>query len=208
MQNVLAVIFREESEGFQAMTQLRQLPSTEKAAILQMVLVKNQDKKISVCDSYDSGLNTTDDMILGGLIGSLVGVLGGPLGVLLMGSYGVLAGSLFDEEDALDSEIMLEAVADKMVDGEVALIALVNEEDESYLDAQLGSFKAEIIRFDAAVVADEIEQAQEMEKEMARQARADMKKAKKAERKEKIDEKRAKIAADWESFKAKFKKED
>lgn len=208
MQNVLAVIFKEESEGFQAMTQLRQLPSTEKAAILQMVLVKNQDKKISVCDSYDSGLNTTDDMILGGLIGSLVGVLGGPLGVLLMGSYGVLAGSLFDEEDALDSEIMLEAVADKMVDGEVALIALVNEEDESYLDAQLGSFKAEIIRFDAAVVADEIEQAQEMEKEMARQARADMKKAKKAERKEKIDEKRAKIAADWESFKAKFKKED
>ncbi len=207
MQNVLAVIFNEESQGFQAMTQLRQLPSTEKAAILQMVLVKSQDKKLNVCDSYDSGLNTTDDMILGGLIGSLVGVLGGPLGVLLMGSYGLLAGSLFDEEDALDSQAMIATVADKMVDGEVALIALVNEEDESVLDEQLKAFDAQIIRFDAAVVADEIEQAQEMEKEMARQARADMKKAKKAERQEKIEEKRAKISADWEAFKAKFKKE-
>ncbi len=204
MQNVLAVIFKEESQGYQAMTQLRQLESTESTAILQMVLVKRQGKNLNVCDSYDSGLNTTDDMILGGLVGSVVGILGGPLGVLLMGSYGMLAGSMFDEADALDGQAMIATVADKMEDGEVALIALVNEQDESVLDAQLSSFDAEVARFDAAVVADEVEQAQEMEKEMARQARADMRKAKKAERKEKVEEKRAKISADWEAFKAKL----
>ncbi len=204
MQNILAVIFKEESQGYQAMTQLRQLPGSEKAAILQMVLVKHQNGRLVALDEYDSGINTTDDMILGGLVGSVIGVLGGPMGVLLMGSYGMLAGSLFDDEDALDGQVMIDTVAKKMVEGEVALIALVNEEDESYLDSQLSSFDAEVARFDAAVVADEVEQAQEMEKEMARQARAQMKKTKKEERKEKIDQKREKIKADWEAFKAKF----
>ncbi len=208
LQNILAVIFENESEGYQAMTQLRQLEPTENSTILQMVLVKNQDGRLSVCDSYDSGIDTTDDMLLGGLVGSLVGVLGGPVGVLLMGSYGMLAGSLLDDEDALDSAALIEKVAGKMVDGEVALIAMVNEENEAILDSQLSSFKAEVVRFDAAVVAEEVEEAQQMEKELARQAKAELRKAKKAERKEKIDQKREKLEADFEAFKAKFKKKD
>ncbi len=207
MQNILAVIFKQQSEGFQAMTQLRQLPSTEKSAILQMVLVKSENGKLDVCDSFDSGLNTSDDTILGGLIGSLIGVLGGPVGVLLMGSYGALAGSLFDDEDALEGEALIEKVAGMMVDGEVALIALVNEEDESVLDAQLRSFDVEIVRFDAAVVAEEIDEAQEAEKELARQAKAELRKQKKEERKKSIEEKREKMSANWESFKEKMKKD-
>ena len=71
------------------------------------------------------GINTTDDMLIGGLVGSLVGVLGGPLGVLLMGSYGMLAGSLIDSADAVSGETMIEMTAGKMLQGEVALIALV-----------------------------------------------------------------------------------
>ncbi len=204
MENLVAVLFEKESEGYQAMTQLRQLPDSDQALILQMVLVKRQGNNMNVCDRYDSGVNTTDDTMVGGLVGSLVGVLGGPVGVLLMGSYGMLAGSLFDEEDALSGEAMIETVAGKMVDGEVALIALVDEENESFLDGQLSGFKAQIIRFDAAAVAEEIEEAQRAEKELARQAKAEVRKAKKEERKKNIEEKRAKIKADFEAFKEKF----
>ncbi len=204
MENILAVLFEKESEGYQAMTQLRQLPDSDKALILQMVLVKREGNNLNVCDRYDSGVNTTDDTMVGGLVGSLVGVLGGPVGVLLMGSYGMLAGSLFDEEDALEGDALIEMVSDKMIDGEVALIALVDEESEEYLDAQLSGFKAQVLRFDAATVAEEVEEAERAEKELARQAKAEVRKAKKEERKKNIEEKREKIKADFKALKEKL----
>ena len=207
MQNIIAVIFKNESEGFQAMTQLRQLPATEKASILQMVLVKREENGIRVCDRYDSGINTSDDTMIGGLVGSLVGVMGGPIGVLLMGSYGMLAGSMLDATDAISDAAMIETVAGKLISGEVALIALAEEEEESFIDAQLSGFQTEIARFDAAVVAAEVDEAIEMEQEMARQARQELRKSKKEDRKMKIEEKRAKLSAEFAEFKAKFKKD-
>ena len=40
MQNIITAIFKVESEGYQAITTLRQLPVTDNSAILQMALVK------------------------------------------------------------------------------------------------------------------------------------------------------------------------
>ena len=205
MQNIIAAVFENESEGFQAMTQLRQNPFTKQAAISQMALIKSKDNALEVLDRFDSGVDTADDMLIGGLVGSLVGILGGPIGVLLMGSYGLLAGTLFDMDDAINDEAMVETVADKLVDGEVALIALVDEDDEAYLDEQLGKFKTEIMRFDAATVAQEVDEAVKMEKEMARQARADLRRSKKEEFKQGVEEKRSKISADFAALKEKFK---
>ena len=207
MQNIIAAIFENESEGFQAMTQLRQNPVTDDAAILQLALVKNRDNKIGVLDRFETGFDTSDDMLIGGLVGSLVGVLGGPVGVLLMGSYGMLAGSLFDMDDAINDEAMVETVAGKLLDGEVALIALADEKKEAYLDEQLGKFKTQILRFDAAVVAQEVDEAEKMEKEMARQARAELRKSKKDDFKKGVEEKRSKISADFAALKEKVKSE-
>ena len=46
-----------------------------------------------------------DDTWKGSLIGSLVGVLGGPLGVLLGGSMGMLIGGAVDANDMMDNPI-------------------------------------------------------------------------------------------------------
>ena len=45
MQNILAALFEKESEGFQAITELRQNPIADKYAILQMGLVKREGDK-------------------------------------------------------------------------------------------------------------------------------------------------------------------
>jgi uncharacterized membrane protein len=196
MYNIIAAIFDVESEGYQAMTTLSKTPIIEETSILQMALVKRENGAIKVCDSYDSGIHTTDDMLLGGLLGGLIGILGGPLGVLLMGSYGALAGSLLDAGDALDSATVIEKVAEKLVDGEVALIATVDEENEDVLDGKLNAFKVVIARFDAAVVAKEVEQAAQAEKEMQRLARVELREAKKKELKAKEEADEAKFNAD------------
>ena len=206
MYNIIAAIFDVESEGYQAMTTLSKTPIIEETSILQMALVKRENGAIKVCDSYDSGIHTTDDMLLGGLLGGLIGILGGPMGVLLMGSYGTLAGSLVDTGDALDSATVMEKVADKLMDGEVALVMLAEEINEDEIDSKLKGYKVTIARFDAAVVAEEVEQAEEAQKEMERQARKELRAAKKEERKDKREAKKAEISASFADFKEKFKK--
>lgn len=200
MQNVVAVIFKNESEGFQAMSELRQKPVTEQTAIMQLMLVKRENNAFNVCESFDSGLTTSDDMLAGGIIGSLMGILGGPIGVLLLGSYGALIGSVFDAEDAIDESAMIEKVAEKMVEGEVALVMLANETDEAALNARLQKFDVEVVRFDAAVVAAEVEEAIRVEREMDRLARKELRDTKKAEFQGKVEARRAKIKADFEKL--------
>ena len=114
MQNIITAIFKVESEGYQAITTLSQLPVTDASAILQMALVKREPNGISVCDTFDSGAHTTDDTLHCGLIGGLVGILGGPIGVLLSGSAGALIGSAVDAKDARNSASLIETVADKL----------------------------------------------------------------------------------------------
>ena len=206
MQNIIAAIFEVESEGFQAITTLSKESVTKTSAILQMALVKREGNSITTLDSFNSGVHTTDDTMVGGLVGSLVGVLGGPIGVLLMGSYGLMAGSMIDAGDAIVDASLMEAVANKMQDGTVALIVLAEEEDEAVIDGKLSGLKAEIFRYDAAVIADEVAEARRMQIEMERQALEELRKTKKAEYKAKVDEKRAKLAADFEALKAKFNK--
>ena len=207
-QNIVVGLFEVESEAYQALTQLKQYPGDERSYVSAAVLVKKENGVLRTLDGFDTGANTADDMAVGGLVGALFGILGGPIGVLLGGSYGMLIGSAFDTDDALTNASMLEQIAGKMVDNEVAIIGLAYEEDEAILDQKLAGFKVMIVRFDAAAVASEVEEAQMLEAEMARQARKELRDEKKAARKDKREEKKAKLSADWEGFKAKFKKKD
>ena len=205
MQNIVAVLFRNESEGFQAITELRNEPVTDKYAILQAALVKRQGGELSVCDSFDSRIQKESGAVVGGLVGTMLGILGGPIGVILMGAYGALAGSLTGEAGAAESEAMLEIVAGKILDGELALVALVDEAEEIDLDEKLVKFNnIEIARFDAAVVAAELEEAEQMQMEMLRQTRRQLREVKYGPQKKAIEEKRAVLDEDFANFKSQF----
>ena len=205
VQNIVVGLFEVESEAYQAMTQIKQYPGDERSYISAAALVKKENGVIHTLDAFDSGIHTTDDTAVGGLVGALFGVLGGPIGLLLGGSYGVLVGSVMDASDVLAGTSMLEQISKKLQDGEVAVIGLAYEEDEAILDQRLSGFKTIIARFDAAAVAAEVEEAQQMEAEMARLARKELRDEKKAARKEKRAEKKAKLSAEWEGLKAKIK---
>lgn len=125
--------------------------------------------------------------------------------MLFTGSMGALVGSVKDISDAEKNESMLERVSGKMEEGNVALIALVQEEDESILDRCLSKFRNETIRWDAAVIAAEVEEAQKLEKEMKRQAKERMRDQKKDEHRQHLEQKREKIHANFEMMKEKMK---
>lgn len=202
MENVVTVIFNVESEAYQAFSDLKHLIS-ESCTITQMGIVKKQNDRILLCEGYDTGIDTTDDTQKGGLIGSLVGILGGPLGVLLGGSVGVMIGSTVDANDAQKNASLLEKVSSMLEEGDRAIVALAMEKDESLLESRLKPYDTTIIRHDAAVVAQEVEDAQKLQKEMEKEAKERLRRAKKEERKGEIEAKRAKIRADFEKFKKK-----
>ncbi|MBR6472483.1 MAG: DUF1269 domain-containing protein, partial [Firmicutes bacterium] len=193
MQNIIAAVFKNEREGFQAIAELKKQPVNEKAVILQMALVKRDEKGFEICDRYDNGLLTSSETIIGGLMGGVLGILGGPIGVLLMGSYGALLGSVADTTDVIGGEVLLEMVANKLADGDTALIMLTEEDDEAVFDEELKKFNCEIARFDAAAVAEEVEEAARLEVEMARQARYDLRKTILDDHKTAVEEKRSKL---------------
>lgn len=208
VQNIVVGLFEVESEAYQALAELRQNPGNDSSYLSAAALIKKENGALRMLDGFDTGADTSDDMAVGGLVGALFGILGGPVGILLGGSYGMLVGSVLDTDDTVMNASMLEQISKKMVDGEIAIIGLAYEENEEILDAKLNKFKTTIVRFDAATVAAEVEEAAALEDEMARQARKDLRDEKKAARKEKREEKKAKMSAEWEGFKARFKKKD
>ncbi len=186
--NVIVTVFKVESEGFQALTELKQAAGSESYFVTAAALVKKEGKTCVVLDGFDTGAKTVDDELKGGLLGMLVGVLGGPVGMLLGGAYGAIVGMNLDAADALYGASMLEQIADKLDDGMVALVALADEEDPAVLDEKFSKFDAVIARFDANAVADEVDEACEMQVEMARQARMKLRKEKKDAVREELKE--------------------
>lgn len=199
-QNMVLCVFNIESEAYQAFAELKKAPAEEKSILSEAVLIKKENGQINVIDSFDTGVATINDTALGGLVGACLGILGGPLGVLLLGSYGALVGSVFDLGDAIDQSSMIEQIAGKIPDDEQVIVALAAEEDESILDGKLAKFDASIVRFDAVVIAEEVEEAREVEAELARQARIAMRKEKTDEFKKRVEERRAKIKSAFEEM--------
>jgi uncharacterized membrane protein len=167
MYNIVGAMFASEEEARKAMDALAETPEINGTTILQMSLMKRKGGELKLCDNFTSENLTSNDTVKGGLIGGLIGILGGPLGVLLGGATGALVGKAVDKEDKLDSKTLIAQAAKKLEEGDLALIILANENDETVLDHMLVKYNDVVIRYDADVIAKEVEQAEKMEKEMA-----------------------------------------
>ena len=196
--NVVIAIFDVESEAYQAFSELKRANVGEGYAVPEAVLFKNENKTINVVDGFsvtpaDSGTAT------GIVIGSLVGIIGGPIGVILGAAFGAQAGMASDTGRALGDASVVAVVASKVFEGEIAIAALVSE-DEPAFDAVFANFKTTILRFDAADVADDVDRLYELEAEISNQVLEEVKADCRAARAERREERRAKIKADLEEY--------
>ena len=188
MENIFVVNFKVESEAFQAMTETRQDPINDSRTVSQALLVKK----------------TANDTGIGGMVGALVGIIGGPVGVLLGGGLGAMVGELVDASDALDNASLIEKVCDAISDGETAMIALVSEKDPESFSGKLAKFDVEVSSFDAAEVAAEIADAEELERQMKKEARSKLRAEKAEAFGKKVAEQRAKITESFDNLKKKL----
>ncbi|HEM3695436.1 TPA: DUF1269 domain-containing protein [Streptococcus suis] len=205
MENIVVSIFHVESEAFQAFSELKQFGQTENTKLAQVSIVKAEDGIVKVKDSFDLMNSVGSDYFEGGLIGSLIGILGGPLGVL----FGFVAGGTIGASISLDKELakseLITTVSEKLTNGEVAIIALVQENDESVLNGIFEKYQTIIERWDVATVSAEVESALEIQKDLAHQAKARLIADKKEARHEKFDKLKADIKEKFDKLKADIK---
>ncbi|MBH5328219.1 DUF1269 domain-containing protein [Eikenella sp. S3360] len=204
-QNIIVALFDISSEAYQAFSELKAYTQTADTLIAQAVLVKKENGLIIPAESTDFTANTAEGAWTGGLIGSLVGVLGGPVGMLLGGAAGALIGSDAGTAATLGEGLLLENTARKLDDGSTAVVILAQESDEAVLDGFFNRFKTVILRQDAAVAQRDVLAAVEAQQEVARQAHEAWKQQRKAERKEKVEAFKADIKQKFDELAAKLK---
>ena len=170
-ENVVLANYKVESEAYQALSELKRDTANANYTISQAMIVKRENGKLNVMDGFVNGITTGDDTWMGGLLGGLIGILGGPIGVLLGGSVGMLVGGAVDAGEMVGDTSLLEKAGDSIADGETAIILLAQEEYETALTAKLNDFDVSITRLDAAEVAAEVEHAKEVERQMAKETR-------------------------------------
>ena len=164
--------------------------------------MKNENGKIVKKDEFDTGIESINDTANGALIGGLVGILGGPVGMLLGSSYGILVGGTIDAVESYDNSLLINQVAAKISESQTAILMLATEKQNDSVARDLSNFTARVDEFTAADVKAEVDAAIELEHRLQEEARQEMKEAKKAEWDAKAEAKKAEREAKAEAKKA------
>ena len=193
-ENVIAVSFPEEADAYEALARLKELDSEGTVGVRgAAVVTREQDGKITVKDQF--GQESYEDTTGGGLLGLLVGVLGGPLGVLVGGVTGLLIGSLFDEDDDDNTRSVLADISKSIRVGPPGLLAEMSEDTPAAVDAVIAHLNGTMVRRSASDVQLEIAAAEDAQRAAKQKARQELREARHKEHKEKVDEKVADLKA-------------
>jgi len=188
-ENVLVVGFSDDSSAYEAMTNLQELDSQGQVKVVAAAVVtRHEDGRIDVKDEV--GEDSLAGTASGGLVGLLIGILGGPFGVLLGGATGLLIGSLYDMADADDTDSVLSEVSKTVEAGHNAVLAQVVEQSPEVVDTAMARLSGTVVRRPVYDVESEIAAAQEAQREAKKEAR---KKLREARREKRHDEAHAKV---------------
>jgi uncharacterized membrane protein len=198
--NVLVVTFGADPENdknaYQALTDLEELDSQGQikiagAAVVTRELDGRVDVKSQVGDDPYTGTAA------GGVIGLLIGIIGGPLGVLLGGATGLMVGSLFDLDDVETTESVLSDVSKQVHPTRTAVLAQVDEQSPEVIDTAMKRLGGDVFRRPIVDVEEEIAAAEEAQRKAKHEARKELREARAAQHKEdahaKVEEMKSKL---------------
>ena len=171
--SVIAVSFEDDRNAYNALTKLKELDSQGRVGVQEAVVVERaEDGQMVQKDGIDSAFLASTAG--GGMIGLLLGIIGGPLGMLIGGGTGLLVGSMFDLADIEDTESTLEAISSSARAGHTALLAVVAEPSPEVIDVAMSGLGGTVLRRPLDEVEAEIAAAEEAERKAKREARKEL----------------------------------
>jgi uncharacterized membrane protein len=185
--NVVVVSFGDDAandrNAYQALTDIKELDSQGQITLAGAAVVTRQlDGRVEI--KSEVGDLPYEGTASGGLVGLLVGIIGGPLGMLFGGATGLLVGSLFDIDDATTTESVLSDISKHVRPGRTAVLAQVTEQSREVIDTAMWKLGGEVMRRPVVDVEEEIAAAQEAQRTAEQEARKELHKARHEQRKE------------------------
>jgi uncharacterized membrane protein len=167
MENLVIISFPDAKNATGALSKLQDLDQLGDITIYNYALIrKTGDNQFDLIQH--EGPDTATLPAIGIIGGSMIGLIGGPIGVGIGMLTGILVGSA-DEEDSLDfSDEVLDRAKDKLLPGELAIVLDVEEDNDFFVNSYMDPFKGVLIRTDIASQYEEYdnEQWNELNKEI------------------------------------------
>ena len=195
--NVISVAFEDDVNAYAALTKLKELDAqgqltAHEAVVVQRAADGTLTEKDRVGSSELTGTAT------GGLLGLLVGILGGPVGVLIGGGYGLLVGSLFDLDDADRIQSTLGQLSESVQPGRTAVLAVVTEPGHELIDGAMAAYGGTVLRRPVDEVEAEVAAIEQAERKAAREAKRELLQARRQHDRDavqaKVEQLKAKLA--------------
>ncbi|MGW1325259.1 histidine kinase [Streptomyces antibioticus] len=190
--NVVVIRFDDSDRTYRALSQLKKADADGLIDVHAAVIVeRNADGSLDVADGTDHQIG--EGITKGSLIGLLVGILGGPFGLLLGWGAGALIGGAIDADKASETDAVIGAFTKTVPPGRNALITDVTETRESVIDTDAAADGGTVTRRPAHEVLDEIEAAAAAAEAAQDAASAKLRAEKRAERREEFHERWGRI---------------
>jgi len=160
MERMLVALFGDEAKAREAAQALQAMGDDSEIALHTVQMFsRNEDGVVASADVY----NALPEGTMGGTaVGSLLGLLGGPVGLAIGAGSGLLVGATADYAKRRVTTDFAQQVADKLTPGRAAVVAEVDEEETEAVNERMQTLGGVVLRRDLSDLAD-----QEYEHEMA-----------------------------------------
>jgi len=160
MERMLVAVFDNEAKAHEGSAALQRLGDDGEIAVHTVrIFARHEDGTITseeILDALPEGTMGST------AVGSLLGLLGGPVGLAIGAAGGLLVGATADYAKKRVTTDFAQQVADDLTPGRTAIVAEVDEEEPEAVDARLQPLGTTVLRRDLSDVAD-----REYEREMA-----------------------------------------
>jgi uncharacterized membrane protein len=190
--NVVVVRFTEPSKAYQALSVLKECDASGRIILESAALVERTPEGALQIPEGADNLGPVG-AASGSLIGMLIGVLGGPVGVMLGWGGGALIGGAFDIDRAVTSDEALTVLGRAIPPESTAVIASVGEPAVEVIDGEMAKLGGEVTRRSAADVMDELEAVEAAADAAALEAMRTVHERRKAEVHADVDERMGKL---------------
>ena len=187
--NVVAVGFADRANAFQALSELKGAALEGRVDVMAASVVLRDDSgRLQVPEGVDDAGGA--GALGGGITGLLVGVIGGPVGMLFGWTSGLLIGSAYDARRAERSEGVLAEISSSIPPGGTALVAEVSEYTPEVIDVAMARLGGVVLRRDAEEVLAELEAAEQAYEQARKDARRLAREEQRAERRADVEERK------------------
>ena len=160
MDNVIVLTFRGSDRARASLGALRRIHDAGEIRLQAVAVVERMEdgRPVVIDQAEDVQVTAT---AAGGVIGGIIGLAGGPAGLLIGGATGAVVGSLVHIAEVESSDDVLRTFTSAVPRGYAATVAVVDEPAPAPVDALAAEFGVEPLRRARAEVESEIAEAEE-----------------------------------------------